>query len=183
MNKFELEAQIEGASDSKEAIERTGRDLEELSEKLDDLEKPRRYEIVNAETGEPAQGVSFLLTPTGEEMHMLTEPGHYVGPMQDIGVYYHGHLTNEETGANSLPAIKPMALFWMAHRIIRELSELHTGEHRRYGDMKRVEELGWLALRRYEKYREENAEFVAEKEREEEERRAEYRQMSGKEDG
>jgi hypothetical protein len=165
---FELDAQIEATEEAEE--------------------KPRRYEIVNAETGEPVQGVSFILTPTGEEMHLLTEPGHYVGPMQDIGVYYHGHLTNEPVGADSLPAIRPMALYWMASRIMRELARIEDRpsgrpEHH-YGNMQEIRHLGDEAYKIWERYREENAEFVAEKEREAKERREHYRKIaSGQTEG
>lgn len=130
--------------------------------------RPRRYEVRDAETGEKLSGVSFILTPTGEEMHLLTEPGKYAGPMKDIGVYYHGELHGGMSGANSLPAIRPIALEYMVERIIKQLASLGPGR-KHYGHMKQIKRIGEYAAGKWEKFCEENAELVAEEERKEKE--------------
>lgn len=140
-------------------------------ESAQETEKPRRYEVRDAETGEKLSGVSFILTPTGEEMHLLTEPGHWVGPFNDIGVYYHGHTTNEEFGNDSLPLVKPLALAWMARRIIKELRDYRPEKKsKHYRIMQDIKAIGELSTRTWEKYTEDNAAFVAQTEREWEER-------------
>lgn len=143
---------------------------------------PRRYEVIDAKTGEPVEGLSFILTPTGRQLHMLTEPGHYVGPLRDIGIYYYAdeELTNARQGHNSLPILRVLSLWTMGRRIFRELAGIEAGRHRgrQYDNMHRIKELGDLALRMWGEYRKENAEFVEAHEREKEERlrriRAEY---------
>lgn len=84
---------------------------------------PRRYEIIDTETGEAVAHPSYILTPTGEEMKPLIEPG-WVGPMKGLAVYYHDNdqLHNGTTGAHSFPALKPLALWWVGNEILKELA-------------------------------------------------------------
>lgn len=148
----------------------------DFKSQTEEEQKPRRYEVRDAETGEKLSGVSFILTPTGEEMHLLTKPGVWVGPMKDIGIYYHGELHNGPSGNKSLPVVRTLALEYMAERIIEQLASLGD-ERDRYGHMCRIQKLSEYAARKWEEYREENAEEVAEHERKQQEWRERYRKL------
>lgn len=62
-------------------------ELEAKLEAATETSVPRRYEIIDAETGEPVEGTSFVLAPTGNQMHQLTDESYWVGPAH-FGFFY-----------------------------------------------------------------------------------------------
>lgn len=145
-----------------------------------------RYEIVDTRTGEKVADPSFILTPTGERMKMLTEPGHWVGAMRDIGVYYHDNdeMDNSWSGHRSLPVVRPIVLDWMARRIIRTLATLGPNhpfynKHRHHDHMETIRDLGLWALSKYDEYERGNSEYIAERERKNREMKETYRRKYG----
>lgn len=83
----------------------------------------RRYEIVNAETGEPVEGTSFVLTPTGEQMHLLSDERRCVGPLH-LGIYYWGNIEDAPGpgGPKGEEIIKSLALYYIIERSLDNLA-------------------------------------------------------------
>lgn len=108
MPNFDLEAQLT----EKQAEDRT-RDR-----------VPRRYEIIDAQSGEPVQGVSFVLTPTGEEMHLLSDAGHWVNNL-NLGIYYWGDIAKSPGHDNprTRDIIKSLALYHIIERSLEKIAK------------------------------------------------------------
>lgn len=89
----------------------------------DPIETPRRYEITDAQTGEPIEGLSFVLTPTGEEMHLLSDEGHWVNNLK-LGIYYWGDIS-EAPGPDSprtRDTLKSLALYHIIERSLEKIA-------------------------------------------------------------
>lgn len=119
----------------------------QVQDAIDELKEhqqkpPRRYEIINAETGEPVTGVSFLLTPTGEEMHLLSDE-HRVGPLK-LGIYYTGNVEDAPGpgGPRGEYIIKDLTLGWILNRSLDKLARKDDSVSRnaenRIGDLRRI---------------------------------------------
>lgn len=82
----------------------------------------KRYEIRDVETGEKLSGVSFMLTPTGEEMHVLCEPTQVSSIM--AGVYYTGNIADGPGPPEQLNEIIPEVARWaVANKLIGEMTK------------------------------------------------------------
>ncbi len=87
-------------------------------------DKPRRYEIIDAETGEKLEGLSFILTPTGRPLHPLTEPitagspdGQYV-----VGAYY---TRPENITPRYHAALEDMMGYVLVSRLLKKMEPHH----------------------------------------------------------
>lgn len=89
----------------------------ELDAKLEAKEEPqenppRRYEIIDAQTGEKVEGTSFVLAPTGNQMHMLAGEGFWVGPAYFGYFYWLSEGSTEEDWPGAQPQGKEIAIRW-----------------------------------------------------------------------
>lgn len=120
--------------------------MEQVQNTVEEVERiPRRYEIINAQTGEPVAGVSFLLTPTGEEMHLLSDE-HQFGSSK-LGIYYTGNVEDAPGpgGPRGEYIIKDLALGWILKRSLDKLARKDDSVSRNAEN--RIEDLRRIAQR------------------------------------